>query len=202
MSSRSRDPLAPQRINGRQRVAELMQAAAEVFQERGFEAATMAEIAARADAKVGSLYRFFPSKDAIAESLMRNYSEILEAEFQRVIGCAASLSVVQLADALIDLLVKTHSRLRAYTALLDSHSDRTDIRLRFREQAVGGVLAALRANTPHLSDDEGRDIATMVLNNMKTMVGMTFGDAPTTGNAPAELRLMNQLYLENRLRRS
>ncbi len=40
----------------------------------------------------------------------------------------------------------------------------------------------------------------MVLNNMKTMVGMTFGDAPTTGNASAELRLMNRLYLNNRLR--
>jgi AcrR family transcriptional regulator len=199
MSSRSRDPLSPQRVNGRQRVAELMQAAADVIQERGFEAATMAEIASRAGAKIGSLYRFFPNKDAIAEALMRNYSEILEAEYQGVIGRAASMSVDQLADTLIDLLVKTHSQLRAYTALLDSRSDRTDIRLRFREQAVGGVLAALRANTPHLSDDEGRDVATIVLNNMKTMVGMAFGDAPTTGNASDELRLMNRLYLNKRL---
>jgi AcrR family transcriptional regulator len=199
MSSRSRDPLSPQRVNGRQRVAELMQAAADVIQERGFEAATMAEIASRAGAKIGSLYRFFPNKDAIAEALMRNYSEILEAEYQGVTGRAASMSVDQLADTLIDLLAKTHSQLRAYTALLDSRSDRTDVRLRFREQAVGGVLAALRANTPHLGDDEGRDVATMVLNNMKTMVGMAFGDAPTTGNAPAELRLMNRLYLNKRL---
>jgi hypothetical protein len=30
------------------------------------EAATMAEIAARADARIGSLYRFFPSKEAVA----------------------------------------------------------------------------------------------------------------------------------------
>jgi AcrR family transcriptional regulator len=29
----------------------------------------MAEIAARADAKIGSLYRFFPNKDAVAERL-------------------------------------------------------------------------------------------------------------------------------------
>jgi AcrR family transcriptional regulator len=29
-------------------------------------AATMAEIAARADAKIDSLYRFFPNKDAVA----------------------------------------------------------------------------------------------------------------------------------------
>jgi AcrR family transcriptional regulator len=201
MSSRhSRRTLEPQRENGRQRVAELMQAAADVIQERGFEAATMAEIAARADAKIGSLYRFFPNKDAIADALMQNYSEILEAEYQGVIARAAALPVDELADTLIDLLVKTHPKLRAYAALLDSRTDWTDIRLRFREQAVGGVLAALQANAPHLGQAEGRDIATMVLNNMKTMVGITFGDAPTTGNAPAELRLMNRLYLNNRLR--
>jgi hypothetical protein len=42
-SSLKREPLEPQRDVGRQRVAGLLQAAAAVFQERGFEAATMAE---------------------------------------------------------------------------------------------------------------------------------------------------------------
>jgi AcrR family transcriptional regulator len=41
---------------GRQRVAELIEAAA-VIQERGFEAATMAKIAARAEAKRRNLLR-------------------------------------------------------------------------------------------------------------------------------------------------
>lgn len=200
MSSRTRAPLKPQRENGRQRVAELMQAAADVIEERGFEAATMAEIAVRADAKIGSLYRFFPNKDAIAEALMQNYSEILDTEYQGVIAQARDLTVDELADTLIDLLVKTYSQSRAYIALLDSRTDWTTIRLRFREQAIDGVLAALQANVPDLAEAEGRDIATMVLNNMKTMVAMTFGDAPTTGNAPAELRLMNRLYLNHRLR--
>src|SRR4029077_13193099 len=42
--SRNRRPLQPQREVGRQRVTELMAAAAAVIQERGFEATTMAEI--------------------------------------------------------------------------------------------------------------------------------------------------------------
>jgi AcrR family transcriptional regulator len=53
LSSQNRVPLEPQRDVGRQRVAGLLQAAAAVIQERGFEAATMAEIAARADANIG-----------------------------------------------------------------------------------------------------------------------------------------------------
>jgi hypothetical protein len=57
LSSQNRASLEPQRDVGRRRVAELLQAAAAVLQERGFEAATMAEIAARADAKIGQLPR-------------------------------------------------------------------------------------------------------------------------------------------------
>ncbi|GBQ08214.1 TetR/AcrR family transcriptional regulator [Acetobacter cerevisiae] len=200
MSSHSRAPLTPRRANGRQRVAELLQAAASVIQERGFEAATMAEIAAKADAKIGSLYRFFPNKEAVADALMQNYSELLEAEYQGVIAQAAAMSVDELADALMDLLVRTYSHAQAVIALLDSRTDWTDIRLRFREQAVEGVLAALQMNAPHLGEAEGRDIATVVLNNMKTIVAVTFGNAPTTRNAPDELKLMNRLYLNNRLR--
>ena len=37
--------------------------------------------------------------------------------------------------------------------------------------------------------------AAVVLNNMKTMVGMTRKDAPTSAGAPDQLRLMNRLYL-------
>ena len=43
-------------------------------------------------------------------------------------------------------------------------------------------------------------VAAVVLNNMKTMVGMTMKDAPTTPGAPDQLRLMNRLYLAAVLR--
>ena len=55
--------------------ANLMTAAADVIRERGFDAATMAEIAERAGAKIGSLYRFFPNKDALADALDRITSD-------------------------------------------------------------------------------------------------------------------------------
>src|ERR1700722_17154704 len=84
LSIQNRASLEPQRDVGRQRVAELLQAAAAVFQGRGFEAATMAEIAAQADAKIGSLYRFFPNKDAVADALMRRYAEALRAEYDAI----------------------------------------------------------------------------------------------------------------------
>src|SRR5205085_839575 len=66
---------APQRERGRARVAALLAAAAEVFAESGYDAATMTEIAARAGASIGSLYQFFPTKVLIAEALHARYSD-------------------------------------------------------------------------------------------------------------------------------
>ncbi len=198
-SSENRSALEPQRDVGRQRVAELMQAAAAVIQERGFEAATMAEIAARADARIGSLYRFFPNKEAVADALMRHHAEILQAEYDAIEARAAEATPGELADILIDLLVKMYPRTRAFTALLDSRTDWTIVRKRFRGQTLAGIKRALMACAPGLDGTQADDVAAVVLNNMKTMVGMTMKDAPTSPGAPRELRLMNRLYLTAKL---
>jgi AcrR family transcriptional regulator len=201
-SSQNRAPLEPQRDVGRQRVAELLQAAAAVIQERGFEAATMAEIAARAGAKIGSLYRFFPNKDAVAEALMRRYAEALQAEYDAIHAHAAGATPQELADILIDLLVKLRPQAAALTAFLDSRTDWTEVRRRFRTQTLAGIKTALTIRAPDLDGKEAEDVAAVVLNNMKTMVGMTMNDAPTTPGAPDQLRLMNRLYLAAVLRPS
>ena len=199
-SSRNREPLKPQRDAGRQRVAELLQAAAAVIQERGFEAATMAEIAAQADAKIGSLYRFFPNKDAVAEALMCRYAETLQAEYDAIHAHAADATPQELADILIDLLVKLYPQARALTAFLDSRTDWTEVRRRFRTQTLVGIKTALTICAPDLDDKEAEDVAAVVLNNMKTMWGMAKNDVPTTPGAPDQLRLMNRLYLAAVLR--
>jgi AcrR family transcriptional regulator len=200
LSSQNRAPLVPQRGDGRQRVAGLLQAAAAVFQERGFEAATMAEIAARAEANISSLYRFFPNKEALATALMRQYSEVLRAEFDAIRAYAADATPQELADILIDLLVKRHPQTRAFAAMLDSRTDWTEVRQQLRTQSLADIKAALTTCAPGLDDKEAEDVATVVLSNMKTMVIMTMKDVPTTAGAPDQLRLMNRLYLAAVLR--
>ena len=198
-SSRNRESLAPRREVGRQRVAELIEAAAAVIHERGFEAATMAEIAARAEAKIGSLYRFFPSKEAIADALMARQAEILQTEYDAIHARAADVAPEALADILIDLLVKLHPQTLGFSALLDSRTDWTEVRKRFRAQTLAGVRTALTICAPGLDDHEADDIAAVVLNNMKTMVAMITKDAPTSAGAPDQFRLMNRLYLTAKL---
>src|ERR1700676_1841995 len=99
--ARSRTALEPQRRPGKLRVAALMRAGAEVIAARGFEAATMAEIAARAGAPIGSPSRFFPNKDALADALMRRYIELIDAAFEKIDSRRESSTTEAFAEALL-----------------------------------------------------------------------------------------------------
>src|ERR1700737_906740 len=85
MSMESQMELAPRRIpiqeRGEKRGAGLLQAAAAVFAEVGFEAATMRDIAERAGGSIGSLYQFFPSKDVVARELKTQYCQELTRRY-------------------------------------------------------------------------------------------------------------------------
>src|ERR1700691_5237684 len=93
-------PRAPKRQRGKERVAQLLAAGAAVFAAKGYEAATMTEIAARAGAPIGSLYQFFPSKEALADTLVQNYLALLVADLEALEARARELDTRTLVEAL------------------------------------------------------------------------------------------------------
>jgi len=198
-SSGNRLPLTPQRAGGRQRVADLLEAACGLIAERGYEATTMAEIAARAGAKIGSLYRFFPNKDAIADTLLRQHIGILRAAYGALGERAAGATPDQVADMLIDLLVTLSPQVKSLPALMEIRADSSTIRAESRAEAAEGVVSALMVCAPLLTRDKAVQMAAVVIANMKTMLGMAMGDLPAPEGAPEEVRAMNRLYLASRL---
>ena len=75
----------PQQERSHKRYQAILDAAAEVFAERGVEAATTQEIAERADTSIGSVYRFFADKQALFQAVVDRVAaterELLEAVF-------------------------------------------------------------------------------------------------------------------------
>jgi AcrR family transcriptional regulator len=59
----------PKQKRGKERVEKILLAAATVFTEVGYAAATTQQIAERANAAIGSIYQFFPDKLAIFHAL-------------------------------------------------------------------------------------------------------------------------------------
>ncbi|MFO1038616.1 MAG: TetR/AcrR family transcriptional regulator [Geminicoccaceae bacterium] len=85
------------------RPAELLEAALEIFAEKGFAAARMEDIAARAGASKGTIYLYFPSKEAVFEALVRS-AIIPNIERAEAIAASASGPVAPLLRQLLALL--------------------------------------------------------------------------------------------------
>ena len=98
----------PQQKRSKERVERILDAAAEIFAEIGYEAATTHAIAARAETAIGSLYQFFPDKLAIFHAL-----ELRHMERAREMG--SKLYTKEMAklpwEQLIDKILKTTTEL-------------------------------------------------------------------------------------------
>jgi AcrR family transcriptional regulator len=71
----------PQQARSWERFNRILDAAAELFVEIGYESITTDEIAARANTSVGGLYRFFPDKLAVFHALLDRYFNRLRELF-------------------------------------------------------------------------------------------------------------------------
>src|SRR4029077_10438380 len=126
----------PQRERGRRRVADLLQAAASLFAEKSYDAVTMTEVAARAGAPIGSLYQFFPSKEALADAVLDRFGERLVDALNGIEERATTLTIPELVDALLDYKADFQEERAAAPALIESRQEAstraTELRLSLR----------------------------------------------------------------------
>jgi AcrR family transcriptional regulator len=95
---------APIQARSRERLRRVLDAADEVLARDGSEAFTTTRVAAQAGVPIGSVYRFFPDKEAIIEALAVRYWSDLE---DLVAGVAEADATQPLGDpvgAVVDVL--------------------------------------------------------------------------------------------------
>ncbi|MFL6350310.1 MAG: TetR family transcriptional regulator [Bryobacteraceae bacterium] len=101
-------------------MAGLLQAAALVISDKGYEAATMSGVAERAGASIGSLYQFFPNKEAVAQALRSQYSHQLEELWVPLGEHSKLLEIERFLDRLIDVTINFADEHPAFLTLLDA----------------------------------------------------------------------------------
>jgi len=72
------------------RRGQIIQAAANLFAERGFAETNLRQIAARADMALGTLHYYFPSKDTLVESVINEALHSLGVRLRKISVSAAS----------------------------------------------------------------------------------------------------------------
>ncbi len=94
----------PVQSRGQMRVVKILDIAAKVFNEVGYETATTNLIAARAEVPIGSLYQFFPNKAAIVATLAERYRSDVHTHFAQIFAALSTGKAKQgqITDWVID----------------------------------------------------------------------------------------------------
>jgi AcrR family transcriptional regulator len=162
-------PLEPKRRRGHLRVAAILEAAEQLFAEKGFDAATMTEIAARSKTAIGSLYRFFPNKEVLAEALLADYVEKVMESLDEIAADAPRLSPRQLAEALVAYRIKLKEHRRVAFVLLEAgggmSGPRGDLGALLRKK----LMAILRSALPGLGESRAAEMARLIQHILKAV---------------------------------
>lgn len=107
----------PRQARAVERREHLLDAAAQVFAQRGYANAQMDEIAAAADTSKGGLYFHFPNKEALIAAVIGRAGDILRRRVTRAMTAAGADPVAR-ADAALSTLVDTLSAHRSLARVL------------------------------------------------------------------------------------
>lgn len=185
---------APKRQRGHERVAAILAAGTALFLDKGYDAVTMTEIAAASHTAIGSLYRFFPSKEAVADALLGQYAERLGAGLADLRARAAGMRARELADALVDFMQALRAERGVALALVDARG-LDDSRHQLRTAMLAQLTELLRAVQPTLDAARLQPVAMAVLNVLKGVAQMPDGSAPPPALLD-EYRRMLRAYLD------
>ena len=187
----------PKRERGKQRVAALMDAGAAVIAERGYGAATMTEIAARAGASIGSLYQFFPSKEVLADALLKRYGERMAAALDAVVGRADGASPQAISEGLISVMTDLKADRAAALVLLDARDESKTARSKLREIMLARIERVLVLAAPRLAATKAQTMAVMLLYMMKAIPPLLAENGAKASQLRDEARDAMQLYIGN-----
>lgn len=172
--SRAGTSTSPRRIprqkRGERRVAALVSAAASEFALSGYDAATMSAIAKRAGAPIGSLYQFFPNKESLARALRTQYALDYEQAWAPLVTQAGELSLKQLVERLVSLMVEFVQSHPAFLSLSEAPS--TTRIPAARERHRQSIVRLLRSHSPRLPQTKAMTIATVVMQINRGMMGL------------------------------
>jgi AcrR family transcriptional regulator len=187
---------SPKQQRGRDRVAVLTEAAARVFLEKGYEAATMTEIAAEAKSSIGSLYQFFPTKAQLAEELHVDLLRHLNNALVDLQGAVAGKRAAEIGEAIFVRLGDFLADHREFPVLAARRDIPKDRKAKSRAELRANIAALLRKAAPSVEKDVDL-LAALVLELLRIIV--TAAHDPDIGGDPrmvTELRGMLRKRLD------
>ena len=98
----------PAQDRSRATVEAIVEAAARILVKDGYDAFTTNRVAAKAGVSIGSLYQYFPNKEALIGELQRRHVEDLEHGIEEMAAQPASAPLADVVRVAVERNVKSH----------------------------------------------------------------------------------------------
>ena len=183
LSTRLRPRKTPRQERARQTVEAILQASAQVFARHGYARTTTNKIAVRAGVSVGSLYQYFPNKDAILAGLMDKHMEQVQAVVREALADLANpdFSLLEGFRGLFTRLVAIHQADPDLTRALSEenlHLATADPSHKEREKKYVEITARILEARPDVRPGDLITISHMLVQTTETLSRWMVHDAP------------------------
>lgn len=156
----------PRQERSKQTVAAIMESTAQILIRHGYEGTTTARIAERAGTSIGSIYQYFPNREALVASLAEQHAMEILASIR---GAVAETTHATLTDGLVALVRATaaahlanprlHKVLSEQVPIVGKHG----VALQVHRQAANYIEALLREHADETAFDLDVTVASVVI---------------------------------------
>ena len=196
----------PQQARSQERVQQILAAAEQLFVETGYDSTTTRAIASRAGVSVGSLYQFFPDKEAILKALAIQY---MQAQYQRFLDlhspAAVKLPLRSYVDNMIDVFDQFYTDYPGSQAIFEqllntitwSKIEKIDD---FEYQVIDELARFFQARQPSLPMTKCEHMAMIITKTTSELLWLSLsGDRAFRQDLVAETKLLTWSYLQQYL---
>lgn len=166
----------PQQMRSQERVKLILDTAANLFATVGYTATTTNAIAEQAGISIGSLYRYFPDKDAILRALTEAYRREEQEIFARLLTeDVIYLPLPVLLDRLIDPFLEMCAVRPVYAHILLGADVSTEIATAARTmemEMLEKVVEILQRVAPHLERQQALLTAVLCKASIKSLIAL------------------------------
>ncbi len=110
----------PRQVRAAETVEAILEAAARLISQEGYRGATTNRVAERAGVSIGSLYQYFPNKEALLSTLSRRHSDRMSAVFESQFAAANAAPLTEAAREVVRAELSAHAiHPRLYSTLYE-----------------------------------------------------------------------------------
>ena len=191
----------PVQERSRRRYAAIVDAAARLFGDKGFDATTIDDIATLAETSVGSLYQFFPNKLAVFRAVAEHSLEQSGIRFATVLSDGVDLSDWRdLIHRVLDTFGRMHEEEPSFRAMINNvqlYGEFAEQDLAQSQAFVAGAEQLVMGWAPHLDAELRGAVARVVTHTIEAMLILSQREPPEIAKRMLdETKVMLIRYLE------